>query len=122
MIPQVIITYDEKYLFIFIQGKTKRDILFERRQNTEMNDACAFNLNNQNFIIGGEDNKQQVELNESTTISVFFKISVLNGCSLRIVSAMPIVSYRPACATFDFNSQLFALICFASGYKQTCYK
>ena len=51
-----------------------------------------------------------------------FKISALNGCSLQRISKMPIDTDNAACASFNFNKESFALICFASAYKQTCYK
>ena len=91
--------------------------------NTDMTGACTFNLNNQNYIIGGKDHRRQVQLNKITVlIFEIFKISVLSGCSLQRVSDMPLDSEYSTCASFDINNTSFALICFAREYRQTCYK
>ena len=57
-------SHDGKYIFNCISGRTKRDILFEMGSNTDMTGACSFNLNNQNYIIGGKDHRRQVQLNK----------------------------------------------------------
>ena len=47
-------THNEKYFSILIKGKTRGDFSFEyNKENTEMESACTFNLNNQNYVIGG---------------------------------------------------------------------
>ena len=88
-----------------------------------MEAACTFNLNNQNYIIGGRYNQKQVQSNIFIIlVFLIFKISIVNGCSLQRISDMPIDSWTPACASFDFKNESFVLVCFAEGYRHTCYK
>ena len=113
-------------IYFFIEAET-REISFKRGANTRMCYACTFNLYDQHYIIGGlsfyNDGNKQVKFNKILiTIFLFFKISILNGCSIQRLSDMPRETQSPACASFTINDKSFALICFADDYEQTCYK
>ena len=87
-----------------------------------MEHACTFNLNNKNYIIGGDDHQKQVLIGLNHNSNIFYFLDFGFKTDIQRISDMPIESYLPTCASFDFNNQSFALICFASGYQETCYK